>query len=221
MERRRKRKNNKGITYRQGHFDPQVDAQIFNNMMGSNGFSSDGGGISEEYEEEAIKVAFETFGGDKAYGFIKKSDLRNIIDGKVDRVWNHWNPEDINSKYGNGTIKREDIIKVFGNSKEAKIANEYIRKMTPKKECVTMREDFDTTPYVLIDVKQVRDYDGFLTDYAWYYDEDEDVHFFMFGDIDTTEPDRAYADWECESASGARDWFLNYEGFEDDEDNIY
>lgn len=66
------------------------------------------------------------------------------------------------------------------------------------------------SPYRFIKSKEVRDDDGFLTDYTWWYDERDGVHFFMFGDRDIYRPNRDYADWECDSYEEAEEWFYGY-----------
>lgn len=74
--------------------------------------------------------------------------------------------------------------------------------------------------WVEVKSKQVPDYDGFLTDYTWYKGVSEDgdeIHIFMFGDKDVYEPDRDYADWECETQEQAEGWFDNYKGFEEED----
>lgn len=67
--------------------------------------------------------------------------------------------------------------------------------------------------------KSVYDSDGFLTDYTWYRDLNSDLHIFVFGDNDIYGPDIGYADFETENMKEAADWFENYEGFVDDEDD--
>ena len=66
------------------------------------------------------------------------------------------------------------------------------------------------SPYRFIKSKEVRDDDGFITDYTWWYDERDGIHFFMFGDRDIYRPNRDYADWECDSYEEAEEWFYNY-----------
>lgn len=79
-----------------------------------------------------------------------------------------------------------------------------------------------TKDWELVNVKQVYDSDGFLTDYAWYRNGDKNI--FMFGDKDIVEPDEDYADWETDSGVAAAEWFAHYNGFEDeldDEDDLW
>ena len=70
--------------------------------------------------------------------------------------------------------------------------------------------EWNESPYRFIKSKEVRDDDGFITDYTWWYDERDGVHFFMFGDRDIYRPNRDYADWECDSYEEAEEWFWNY-----------
>lgn len=66
--------------------------------------------------------------------------------------------------------------------------------------------------------KQVRDYDGFLTDYTWYLMPDG-THKFVFGDKDFYGPEDE-ADWECDSYEEASEWFEDYNGIDDLADEI-
>ena len=81
----------------------------------------------------------------------------------------------------------------------------------------SLNESYIPDDWKMIDVKRVTDSDGFLTDYAWYTNGNK--HIFMFGDTDFTEPNEDYADWEEDSEDAARDWFDNYHGFEEEEDD--
>ena len=81
--------------------------------------------------------------------------------------------------------------------------------------------EWNESPYRFIKSKEVRDDDGFLTDYTWWYDERDGVHFFMFGDRDIYRPNRDYADWECDSYEEAEEWFWNYDTEEVVDDRFY
>ena len=85
-----------------------------------------------------------------------------------------------------------------------------------------------------VDSKQVKDRDGFMTDYTWYvkYNEDgsEEIHAMIFGDKDAYTPENSEPDAEFDSEERAEEWFDNYNGFAedldesldiDDEDEIY
>ena len=48
---RNKRKKNRNITYRQGNFNPELDAHIFNKMNGTAQFDGFGGGLAEDYDD--------------------------------------------------------------------------------------------------------------------------------------------------------------------------
>ena len=72
--------------------------------------------------------------------------------------------------------------------------------------------------YEEIATKEIRDADGFLTEYTMYHDLWKDKYLFMFGDKDVTEPDEDYADHECDSREEADEWFESYKGFEDEDE---
>jgi len=84
--------------------------------------------------------------------------------------------------------------------------------------CKLLKES-TTSEWRLVRTKSVPDSDGFMTDYTWYTNGETNI--FMFGDRDYYEPDQAYADWECDSEEEAEEWFDNYEGFAEDEDELY
>lgn len=68
-----------------------------------------------------------------------------------------------------------------------------------------------------IESKQVLDSDGYWTDYTMYQDDEDGTYIFMFGDKDIYEPDRDWADWECETEEEAYEWFESYKGPGDEE----
>lgn len=74
--------------------------------------------------------------------------------------------------------------------------------------------------WICLDIKHVRDSDGMLTDYALYTTEDEDKYICMFGDVDAYPPDEMYADAEFDSEEAALEWFEDYTG-PGDEDEDY
>lgn len=71
--------------------------------------------------------------------------------------------------------------------------------------------------WTLIDTKSVKDSDGFWTDYTLWYNEDEDLWVCVFGDRDLYTPEDGYYDAEFDSEEEAREWFDDYEGFDDDD----
>lgn len=70
-----------------------------------------------------------------------------------------------------------------------------------------------------VDSKEVKDSDGFMTEYTWYTNDAEDTHIFIFGDSDIYGPDDSYADAEFDSYDLAKEWFDNYYGFDYDEED--
>ena len=73
--------------------------------------------------------------------------------------------------------------------------------------------------YEEIATKEIRDSDGFLTEYTMYHDLWKDKYLFMFGDRDMTDPEEDYADYECDTREEADEWFESFNGFEDDEED--
>lgn len=88
---------------------------------------------------------------------------------------------------------------------------------------VDIDEETEDPKWICLDIKHVRDSDGMLTDYALYTNQDEDKYICMFGDADVYPPDEMYADAEFDTENEALEWFENYigPGDEDDEDDIY
>lgn len=75
--------------------------------------------------------------------------------------------------------------------------------------------------YELIRSKQVEDADGFMTDYTMYYDTENEQYVFVFGDNDRYRPEDGDFDYECESEDEAYEWFDSYNGFAEEDDDIY
>ena len=88
---------------------------------------------------------------------------------------------------------------------------------------VDIDEETEDPKWICLDIKHVRDSDGMLTDYALYTNQDEDKYICMFGDADVYAPDEMYADAEFDTEDEALEWFENYvgPGDEEDEDDIY
>lgn len=80
-------------------------------------------------------------------------------------------------------------------------------------------KDNDPSQWKLVKQKEVKDSDGFLTEYSWYTNGVK--HIFMFGDSDLYDPDEDYADWATESEQEAQDWFDSYEGLSEEDEALY
>lgn len=75
--------------------------------------------------------------------------------------------------------------------------------------------------WILLERKSVPDVNGFYTDYCLYQNEDETEYVCIFGDRDIYTPDNTEPDAEFDTYEEAKDWFDNYEGFIDEDDDIY
>lgn len=82
-------------------------------------------------------------------------------------------------------------------------------------------DDDQDDRFELIDRKTVYDSDGFTTDYSMYYDTLEEKYVMVFGDSDLYRPEDENYDAEFDDEKTAREWFDNYKGFEDEEDDFY
>lgn len=72
--------------------------------------------------------------------------------------------------------------------------------------------------YEYITSKSVQDADGFYTDYTLYKDTQENKYITIFGDNDIYDPETTEADAEFETKEEALEWFNNYKGFEEEEE---
>ena len=87
--------------------------------------------------------------------------------------------------------------------------------------------DFDDTDfnldqsYELLDRKDVRDSDGFWTEYSLYYDALNDRWVTVFGDHELYTPEDGYHDAEFDNEEEAYEFFNDYEGIYDDEDEEF
>lgn len=81
--------------------------------------------------------------------------------------------------------------------------------------------DEDDTSWILLERKSVPDADGFYTDYCLYQNEDETEYVCIFGDREIYTPDNKEPDAEFDTYEEAKEWFDDYEGFVDEDDDIY
>lgn len=126
---------------------------------------------------------------------------------------------------------------VMKHKKKSKVT-ERIGSMIIKENAESFKKYFE------VQSKEVKDSDGYLTEYTmyeeyvipstkdWYNflknykngtglpEEWFSKYVFVFGDRDLYDPNDGYDefDWECESENDAEEWFNDYNGFEDDDD---
>lgn len=142
-------------------------------------------------------------------------------------------------------------IYYFGEPQKPKNWKGYIKTKKSKKiqermtNMVIKENDELVIRYVEVDSKTVPDSDGFMTDYTMYHkytttnkeffdfiktykeggypDEWSDGYVFVLGDKELYSPyESDDFDYECESKQEAYEWFDDYNGFEDeDEDDFY
>lgn len=81
-------------------------------------------------------------------------------------------------------------------------------------------EDNKEAKWKRLITKPVNDSDGFTTDYSMWYNDGEKRWVFIFGDSDAYDPTNTDPDWETEDPEEARQWFLDYKGFEDTDESL-
>ena len=148
---------------------------------------------------ETIDVEDPDYAGDEFYVAVDKSK-ELLKDYAVDHVEIVYTAED-------NFDKHEDV--------------EYEYWTSEKEVEENLNEDYPNTVgdrYYRIDIKHVKDSDGFLTDYTWWYDAATDQHIFIFGDSEVYTPEDSSPDWETDSEDTAQEWWDNYVGpYEDDD----
>lgn len=147
---------------------------------------------------ETVDVEDPDYGGDEFYVAVEKSkELLNDYDAEhVEIVYtvedNFDKHEDVEYAYWpNEEVEEnlnEDIPNMYGDG------------------------------FYRIDIKHVKDSDGFLTDYTWWYDAATGKHLFIFGDSDVYTPGDSSPDWETDSEETAQEWWDNYVGLYEDAD---
>ena len=148
---------------------------------------------------ETVDVEDPDYAGDEFYVAVDKSK-ELLKDYDVDHVEIVYTVED-------NFDKHEDVEYEYWTSGEEVEEN--------------LNEEYPDTVgdrYYRIDIKHVKDSDGFLTDYTWWYDAATDQHIFIFGDSEVYTPEDSSPDWETDSEDTAQEWWDNYVGpYEDDD----
>lgn len=148
---------------------------------------------------ETVDVEDPDYAGDDFYVAVDKSK-ELVKDYDVDHVEIVYTVEDNSDKH-------EDVEYEYWTSEEE------IEENLNEEQLNTVGDR-----YYRIDIKHVKDSDGFLTDYTWWYDAATDQHIFIFGDSEVYTPEDSSPDWETDSEDTAREWWDNYVGpYEDDD----
>lgn len=148
---------------------------------------------------ETVDVEDPDYAGDEFYVAVDKSK-ELLKDYDVDHVEIVYTVED-------NFDKHEDVEYEYWTSGEE--VEENLNEAYP---------DTVGDRYYRIDIKHVKDSDGFLTDYTWWYDAATDQHIFIFGDSEVYTPEDSSPDWETDSEDTAQEWWDNYVGpYEDDD----
>lgn len=78
-------------------------------------------------------------------------------------------------------------------------------------------DDTDTSEWEFIRSKDVRDWDGYWTEYCWYRNTATGKNVFVFGDSELYRPEDGEYDFETKNDEEAQEWFDSYTGADDDD----
>lgn len=99
-------------------------------------------------------------------------------------------------------------------------------KMKGSKENMYIKESYDLEDgvYEVIKTKEVRDFDGFITEYTLYgvVQSGEPYYVCVLGDRDLYDPNDGDVDFDFETDSYAEavEWFEDYNGYDEDSDEF-
>ena len=99
-----------------------------------------------------------------------------------------------------------------------KDAKRDIDKYLEQNESLNESDSEEESRFERIKGKSVMDTDGFYTDYTMYYDTLLDKYVFVFGDEELYSPGSGNFDWECDSEQEANEWFNDYNGYDEYEE---
>lgn len=196
---------NKGLKQYQEAYDhwmDEADLSIENN---------------EEDEKIALKSAnsaheYSNYKSDRRIGVTNQRYKGYMI--RLDKSGDGYNVYDKNGELEDSGYLSKESARNF--------IDELLSTNDEIESAVDMDEETEDPKWVCLDIKHVRDSDGMLTDYALYTTKDEDKYICMFGDTDVYAPDEMYADAEFDTEDEALEWFENYVGpGDEDEDDIY
>lgn len=87
---------------------------------------------------------------------------------------------------------------------------------------ITASYDDDLGYWEKVRTKQVHDADGFMTEYALWYNSATNEYVTIFGDTDLYNPSNSFPDMEFgDNEDEAIEWFDSYTGFDDLDDDTF
>ena len=215
-----------------GHCDTQVRERVYAQLDRYIPLSVDSPMYKEKKESKSIKEARRKASDPKQIEKAEKSMFDSLMNGAYNT---EWMIQDARMIYG---ISYDEAVEAFRNAH-----NKYMimsGELDESKESINesdnthFDDDVDDLSYyyseediidALNDVweeiasKSVSDSDGFMTDYTMYRNINTGEYVFVFGDKDIYRPEDGYFDWECETEEEAKEWFDNYNGFDESDDD--
>lgn len=194
---------------------------------------------SSEHNQEVIRLIREHGGADTAtcsnvLNVIKEPEVRLNVLKNISKLVKSGGTVYITVYEGKGNNEGAPTKSGYQLNRKTADYLEEIQEVFPecKKrgkliECVNSSAitsstyDEDDTSWILLERKSVPDADGFYTDYCLYQNEDETEYVCIFGDREIYTPDNKEPDAEFDTYKEAKEWFDDYEGFVDEDDDIY
>lgn len=168
-----------------------------------------------DYDDENLYITINSAGAEDPQVTeytVPFSDLKmdpNSTKKDVDYIMKEILPDDVTSATDPMALQ-DDVTVVYDDTIESS------SKVNASfgEEVVNYEDGYDQ--YELLDHKEILDSDGTTTDYALYYDPENNEWFCMFGDMEIYPPDPAYSDMSFDDETTAYEWFENYDGFAED-----
>ena len=194
---------------------------------------------SSEHNKEVIRLIREHGGADTAtcsnvLNVIKEPEVRRNVLKNISKLVKAGGTIYITVYEGRGTNEGAPTKSGYQLNRKTADYMEEIQEVFPECkrrgkliECVnsgaitSSTYDEDDTSWILLERKSVPDADGFYTDYCLYQNEDETEYVCIFGDREIYTPDNKEPDAEFDTYEEAKEWFDDYEGFVDKDDDIY
>jgi len=111
----------------------------------------------------------------------------------------------------NWLLENHHVGRAFAQKMKPTIKKEMTKKGVDWESLDASLDNDSEGGYTLVESKEVEDFDGFMTEYCWYRD-DNGNNVFVFGDSDLYKPEDGEWDYETDDDEDAYNWFKNYTG---------
>ena len=170
-----------------------------------------------------LQSAYKNFDVDKYFRYVV-GDVKDELEAQLNAIT--WNLDNdilhVDVKFWNGSSKKFDFstntdLYVSGPNMDTD-TNIIINRITKYMKDRGIYDSSEDSEWEFVAKKQIRDIDGFMTEYTLWHNVADDSWGCIFGDSQFYTPDTASFDMEFMTEAEARYWFENYEL--DDEDGV-